>query len=192
MISKTTIWRRYRDAGIPMSSHYSNISDSELDTLVLEFQHRHPRSGQQGYLASIDVRVQRSRIRATVSRVDPLGSILRRRQPITRRKYSVPGPNSLWHVDGHHSLIRWGFVIHGGIDGFSRLITFLYCSTNNCASTVTELFCRAIALFGVPSRVRSDRGGENVGVCELMIRTRGLDRGSHIAGSSVRNQRIER
>ena len=43
---------------------------------------------------------------------------------ITRRTYSVPGPNSLWHIDGHHSLLNWGLVIHGCIDGFSRLICF--------------------------------------------------------------------
>ena len=40
-------------------------------------------------------------------------------------------PNSLWHIDGHHSLIRWRIVIHGGIDGYSRLIVFLHASTNN-------------------------------------------------------------
>lgn len=87
--------------------------------------------------------------------------------------------------DGHHSLIRWGLVVHGGIDGFSRLIVYLYCSSNNCASTVTQLFERACSLFGVPSRARSDRGGENTGVCEYMIRNRGTDRGSHIAGPST-------
>ena len=38
---------------------------------------------------------------------------------ITRRRYYVPGSNSLWHIDGHHSLVRWRFVIHGGIDGYS-------------------------------------------------------------------------
>lgn len=194
MVSKSTIWRRLRDAGIQITS-YTDISDHDLDNIVFEFQQRHPRSGQglvQGFLSSVGVHVQRHRVRGAISRVDPLGSVLRRRQPVTRRRYNVPGPNSLWHIDGHHSLIRWGFVVHGGIDGFSRLIVYLYCSTNNCASTVTDLFCRATNLFGVPSRVRSDRGGENVGVCEYMIRNRGLNRGSHIAGSSVRNQRIER
>ena len=29
--------------------------------------------------------------------------------------------NSLWHLDGHHSLIRWKILIHGCIDGFSRI-----------------------------------------------------------------------
>lgn len=44
---------------------------------------------------------------------------------IRRRVYHVDGPNSLWHVDGHHKLIRWHMVIHGGIDGYSRTVVFL-------------------------------------------------------------------
>ena len=44
------------------------------------------------------------------------------------------------HIDGHHKLIRWRFVIHGGIDGFSRCIVFLQCSTNNKSETVTVAY----------------------------------------------------
>lgn len=125
-------------------------------------------------------------------RVDPINVCMRRMRVIQRRSYSVPGPNALWHIDGHHSLIRWRIVVHGGIDGFSRLITYLHCSTNNRADTVFTLFQEAIAKYGVPSRVRSDRGGENIDVAKFMIENRGLNRGSHIAGTSVHNQRIER
>ena len=46
-------------------------------------------------------------------------------------------------TDGHHSLIRWGFVVHNCIDGFSRMITFLRCSTNNWADTLMSAFQRA-------------------------------------------------
>lgn len=136
--------------------------------------------------------MQRSRVRAAINRVDPENSALRWATVITRRVYSVPWPNSLWHIDGHHSLIRWGFVVHGCIDGFSRMIIFLRCSTNNRADTVMSAFQRAVQQFGVPSRVRGDHGGENIEVARFMVRERGEGRGSFIAGPSTRNQRIER
>lgn len=106
----------------------------------------------------------------------------------------VPGPNYLWHIDGHHKLIKWRLVTvtHGGIDGFSRLITYLQCSNNNRSETVTECFLKATHHFGVPSRVRSDHGTENVGVWQFMEEVRGRGRHSYIAGRSVHNTRIER
>ena len=95
-------------------------------------------------------------------------------------------------VDGHHKLIRWGFVTHAGIDGFSRMIVYMKCSTNNRSTTVYGLFLEAVQSFGLPSRVRSDQGRENVVVARHMIECRGVDRRSMITGSSVHNQRIER
>ncbi len=55
---------------------------------------------------------------------------------------------------------RWRIVIHGGIDGYSRLIVFLRASNNNRSSTVMNCFLIAVARYGVPSRVRTDHGGE--------------------------------
>ena len=63
---------------------------------------------------------------------------------------------------------------------------------NNKAETTVKCFQKATKEFGVPSRVRSDKGGENQLVCYFMVSHRGPGRGSHIAGSSVHNQRIER
>ena len=97
------------------------------------------------------------------------------------------------HIDGNHKLITpYRIVIHGGIDGYSRLIVFLQASTNNRASTVLRLFQDAVARYNIPSHIRSDYGMENIDVARFMLVNRGLNRGSFITGSSVRNQRIER
>lgn len=83
-------------------------------------------------------------------------------------------------------------VTHGGIDGYSRLIVYLQCSSNNKSSTVYKLFLEATRRYGLPSRVRSDQGGENYAVASHMLRHRGVDRNSMITGASIHNQRIER
>ena len=56
-------------------------------------------------------------------------------------------------------MICWRLVVHGGIAGFSRLITYLKCSSNNRSDTVVNAFYKATEECGVPSRVRSDKGG---------------------------------
>ncbi len=60
------------------------------------------------------------------------------------------------------------------------------------ATTVLSLFQNAVQKYNVPSRVRSDLGLENIEVARLMLQERGSNRGSHITGKSVHNQRTER
>lgn len=74
----------------------------------------------------------------------------------------------------------WG----GWIQSFSSLTV----DGNNRASMVLQSFIAAVDQYGLPSRVLSDKGGENTDVAELMTRSRGTCRNSHITGRSVHNQ----
>ena len=89
---------------------FSLLSDAELDELVLEYMGRHGfttgRTYLAGYLQSVGLRVQRRRIRECLAKVDPANTALRWGIVVSRRQYLVTWPNSLWHFDGHHSLIR--------------------------------------------------------------------------------------
>ena len=89
-----------------------------------------------------------------------------------------------------HRLIRWKCVIHGSIDGYSRLITFLKISDNNSASTVFAEFQRAAQEFQRPLHIRTDHGGKNQQLRDDMLTMCGVS--SVIVGSSVHNKRIER
>jgi len=196
LVSKWTILRRVQQYDLRNVRRFSEISDEELNRLVLSFFHEHGNfvgfSLIYGHLEAIGIHVQHKRLKKSIREVDPLNTRIRYAITISRRAYSVRAPNSLWHIDGHHSLVTWGFVIHGGIDGFSRVIVYLSCATNNRSDAVFNLFSEAINEYGVPSRVRSDHGGENVLVWALMEELRGENRGSAIRGTSTQNQRIER
>lgn len=166
-ISRSTLYRRLEEYNISQDVWYSNITDYDLDRVVESIKQMHPNDGERlliGHLNRRGIVVPRARVRAAIHRVDPVSTSIRRSVAIQRRTYWVEGPNSLWHIDGHHKLIRWRFVTHGGIDGYSRSIVYLHCSTSNKASTVLSQFSTAVVRHGLPDRVRSDLGGENVGV----------------------------
>ena len=85
-------------------------------------------------------------------------------------------------------------MVHGCIDGFSRVIVYLACNTDNKSSTVLDLFKEGVRKWGLPSRVRGDMGVENRDVARFTLNhpARGTGRGSYITGRSVHNSRIER
>ncbi|KAK7466152.1 hypothetical protein VKT23_004877 [Stygiomarasmius scandens] len=175
-------------------SYLSEISDLELDSLILRLRTHYRRGGvvmMSGMLRRLGHVVQDNRIQESLRRIDPYHRAFSRIR-IRRRGYNVPGPNSLWHHDGQHALIRWKILIHAFIDGYSRVITGMRASNNNWADTVLALFLHAIAAFGRPDRLRGDFGGENVDVAAYMEHHNGRNRGSYIWGQSIHNTRIER
>ena len=169
-------------------TRYSDISVADIQHAVSSIKGNHPNAGEvmlQGHLKAQGINVQRSKIRKAIHDLDP-SATTRKRPAIRRRVFSVPYPNYLWHHDGNHKLIRWRFVVHHCIDGFSRLVTFCRCSTNNKAETVFLAFNEAVRRYGRPQRIRSDHGVEGYGVrlggrCKVCY-----------CRASVHNQRIER
>lgn len=193
-ISERTLRRRRQEFGLETDG-FTEISENNLTAVVQSVKSLTPNIGQSrmlGALRSRGLHVQRWRVREIMRKIDPVGTALRWNQVVYRRKYSVPGPNALWHIDGHHKLIHWRLVVHACIDGYSRLIIYLHCANNNLASTVLDLFKGGVRRHGLPSRTRSDHGLENVEVARFMVEGRGLGRGSMLTGKSVHNVRVER
>lgn len=191
-VSRSTLYRKIEGAGLNFQT-YTMMSDTELDRVVSEIKADHPFIGEvmiAGNLRSRHIQVTRSRLRASIHRLDPFVHD-NMKCAIRRRTYHVQSPNYIWHIDGNHKLIRWRIVVHGGIDGYSRVIVFLKPSTNNLAATMLSRFEGGVTDYGLPSRIRTDRGGENVAVWQYMMRQHN-NTTSVIVGSSTHNERIER
>ena len=142
------MYRRRKE--LVIDDTYSSLSDNELDNIVSKFRGNHPYTGEReliGHMHSIGRKVQRFRIRNSIYRVDPINTALRWSEPIQRRPYSVPAPNSLWHIDSNLKLIRWGFVVQGAMDGFSRVVIYCRCHLDNKASTTLSLFLEAEKVY---------------------------------------------
>lgn len=145
-------------AGIDTSKGfgYTDLTEEELEAHVRVIKRDHPNAGLvylTGHLRSRGIFVQRQRVVNALQTVDPDGVAERLHLAIAHREYSVPCPNFMWHLDGHHKLINWKLVIHACVDGFSRAIFFFNCVDNNKAETTERLFRDATLHYGWPIKV---------------------------------------
>lgn len=107
-VSLNTV-RRMAYFGLSIGVQYASVMDSELDDLVREIKQYFPMCGNkqlQGHLLSHGFQVQQQQVRDSQRQVDPEGSIMRRLQAVSCRKYQILSPRSLWHMDGNHKSIR--------------------------------------------------------------------------------------
>ena len=188
-VSSRTFRRRALEAGEAQPgatfTQYTQISDDHLRSHVEDWMTEQPDIGitmLHGGLDSEGIRVQRDRLAKMLVEVRPERNTLHKKIYHRREEYWCAGPNSVWHHDGQHGLVNFGIVIHAFIDGYSRTVTCIRASTNNLAVTMLDVFLTGTAVYGTPSRVRGDRGGENVEVARHMFRVRGQGRGSYMWG----------
>ena len=110
-VCSKTVHRRLKQYGLSVKQTYANLTDSELDQIITEIVRNFPNSGYKavkGHLISRGVRVQESRVRYSMRRVDPVGVRVRGTQirVVNRRAYFARAPLSTWHIDGNHKLKR--------------------------------------------------------------------------------------
>ena len=108
-VSLRTIRRRMNEYNLSARACYSSIEETDLDHVVRELKEEFPNSGYRimdGLLRQRGIRVKQFQLREAMHRVDPNGITVRFSDFIQRRKYHVPGPQALWHVDGNHKLIK--------------------------------------------------------------------------------------
>ena len=193
-MSERTVLRRMVEYGLKITN-FSNISNDQLGSDFLTLTNDYPFCGEtilRELLKGRGIIIQRYRFKDSMHRVSEVGIQSRRKGRLKRRVYNVKGANHLWHIDTNHKLVKWYLIIFGTIDGYSRLPVSLECISNNKAPTVLACFLKGVHTYGLPSRVRSDKGRENILVADYMIKKIGPGRGSMITGPSTHNQRIER
>lgn len=124
--SRSTLQRRMHEWGLHRRE--PTLDDAALESLIVELKGSlglfYGERAMMGLLASRKVWAPRWKVRKILQRVDPEGIqeryacfdhlglnaslclllVHRWKRAIVRRQYSVPFPNSLWHIDGHHKV----------------------------------------------------------------------------------------
>ena len=100
-VSRMTVYRRRQEYGMVVELSRT-LSNEQLQTVLRELRLSNPCFGEKmiiGRLRSMGYQISRSRVRDCVRNADPINTALRWQGNITaRRPYTVPGPNSLWHI----------------------------------------------------------------------------------------------
>ena len=176
---------------------YDNISMHDLRSIIVnELQTSNSKVGYRQMTEFINVRynilVAKEKVRRLLRILDPEGVQERSRNVIRRRIYETLGPNDICHIDGNDKLKKWGFCIHGAVDGFSRKLLWLKVSTTNSDPlVVANFYLECVTKHKiVPKCVRMDRGTENIYIQDLQFFFTN-DSESYLYATSTRNQRIE-
>ena len=100
-VSRMTIYRRRQELDM-LEDPVEEINEDDLCSVLREMCNNFPAMGEVmalGQLRSMGYKVKRDNVRAATRATDPPNTALCGLRGITRRRpYSVPGPNSQWHI----------------------------------------------------------------------------------------------
>ena len=100
-MSRYTVYR-LRDKFNLSDEPDRTMTDAQLEMRVWELRRELPTFREAmvtGTLILSGHHVTRDRVRCAIHATNPINTVMRwRGQSISRRPYSVPGPNSLWHI----------------------------------------------------------------------------------------------
>ena len=138
------------------------IVSNELSTSLIKVGYR-----QMTETVKYNVNISKNNVRKVLKELNPSDVQDSWRKLITRRVYGTNGPADIYHIDGNDKLKRWGFEIHGCIDGFSGNILWLHVSTSsNDPLIIANFYLSCISKYKMcPRTLRMDRGNENI-YCE--------------------------
>jgi hypothetical protein len=88
------LYRYFSKLGFQDCATFCSLTDQEIDIIVTDLKKTLPHVGERvvlGHFRHLGIFIRDHRI-------DPINTTLRWSLRIHRRSYSVPGPNSLWHI----------------------------------------------------------------------------------------------
>lgn len=100
-VSRSTLYRRCKEMGLGSDADDNRITYNDLLPVVIDIKKDFPDFGERlllGIQHSRGISCSRETLRQVVHDVDPIKTALRWNAKLCRRTYSVPGPNSLWHI----------------------------------------------------------------------------------------------
>ena len=94
----------------PVRQKFSTLSDDQLKLEITKINLNFPNSEYRKVWSHLKnqsppIIVQRERCRRLLADVNPVVTAQHWAQVTKRRQYSVPTPNTLWHIDSNHKLI---------------------------------------------------------------------------------------
>src|SRR5882672_1547667 len=144
---------RYKLRQLGLSWQFSDISDDELDLILKIYKQLRSNSGLRytfGFLCHHGLKIQWSWVHDSLEWIYGLGHALWRHDGILQRQYQSRYSNAIWHINGLHKLILWGYVIHGTIDGHDHMarselnylfLSWLTCIKGDRASSKHQQLC---------------------------------------------------